>query len=61
MKRECRIRAAVTKAEQQALLAIARLENRNPSETLRELVRQRAQELGVWRPHKEEEHREDAP
>ena len=50
MRRNYRIRAAATQAEKKALLAIARLEGRHPSESLRELVRERAQELGVWHP-----------
>ena len=50
MKRECRIRAAATQAEKKALSAIARLDGRSPSECMRELIRDRAKELGVWDP-----------
>ena len=60
MKRKHSIRAAATQAEKKALLAIAGLQGRNPSETLRELVRERAQELGVWPPPQGEEHGEVA-
>ena len=34
--------------ERKALLLLAELERRTPSETIRELVRQAAHERGVW-------------
>jgi len=42
------IGARVNETERRALIALARLERRTPSETIRELVRQAAHERGVW-------------
>jgi len=42
------IGARVNDAERLALLALARLERRTASETVRELIRQAARERGVW-------------
>ena len=50
MSRTQKISVSVSNVEKRALLALAKLEARNPSETLRELVRRRAEELGVWDP-----------
>ena len=48
MERTKMIGARVNETERRALIALARLERRTPSETIRELVRQAAHERGVW-------------
>lgn len=48
MDRDSRIAARCNKAEKAALHALARIEQRRPSETLRELVRRAAEGAGVW-------------
>jgi len=47
-KRTKRATVRFNPIEAQALEAIADLKARSPSETLRELVRREARELGVW-------------
>ena len=42
------IQARASEDEYQALLAIARHQRRKPTEALRELVREKAKELGLW-------------
>ncbi len=44
------MRARCTRRERVALLALARDEDRSPSELLRELVRRAAVERGLWPP-----------
>ena len=44
------IKARCAPEEKQLLVSIAEVERRDLSETLRELVRDRAKELGLWPP-----------
>ena len=48
MARTEMVHTRMTATERRALLLVARQEDRNPSETLRELVRQAARERGLW-------------
>lgn len=48
MRRTEVIRAVASKAEKRALRDIAYREDRTPSDMLRQLVRERAQEMGLW-------------
>ena len=48
MKRDTVIATRCNETERKALAALAKVERRSPSETIRELVRAAAIERGVW-------------
>ena len=48
MQRDKMITTRCNDTEKRALLLLAELERRTPSETVRELVRQAARERGCW-------------
>ena len=50
MNRSEVVKARALPEEKAALLAIAKQERRKPSETIRELIRQAAEERGLWPP-----------